>query len=54
MAFSFKELFKKEDHEDLHGMRKLSFHPVEEDPIQNDKNNEDAIKINTKPITINH
>ena len=36
-------IFKKEDHEeDLHGMRKLSFHPVEEDPIQNDKNNEDS------------
>ncbi|MFL2478166.1 MAG: hypothetical protein ACJ0K4_01295 [Verrucomicrobiales bacterium] len=51
MAFSFKELFKKEDHEDLHGMRKLSFHPVEEDPIQNDKNNEDAIKVESENMS---
>jgi hypothetical protein len=52
MAFSFKELFKKEDHEILQDVRKLSFHPVEKDQIQDSK---DAIKgrvENTSPFEL--
>ena len=44
MAFSFKELFKKEDHEILHDVRKLSFHPVEEEQIPNNKDSKDTIR----------
>ena len=44
MAFSFKELFKKEDHEIVHDMRKLSFHPIEEDQIQRRQVINDTVK----------
>ena len=44
MAFSFKELFKKEDHEIVHDMRKLSFHPIEEDQIQRSQVINDTVK----------
>ncbi|MEC7861342.1 MAG: hypothetical protein VYC70_01805 [Verrucomicrobiota bacterium] len=44
MAFSFKELFKKEDHEIVHDMKKLSFHPIEEDQIQRRQVINDTVK----------
>lgn len=44
MAFSFKELFKKEDHDITHDARKLSFRSVVEDQIQRSQISEDTTK----------
>ncbi len=43
MAFSFKELFRKEDQEVLQDVRKLSFHPVEEDQAQSNQDTKGTI-----------
>lgn len=51
MAFSFKELFRKEDQEDLQDVRKLSFHPVEQDQAQFDQGTQGAINSRVENLS---
>ena len=51
MAFSFKELFRKEDQEDLQDIRKLSFHPVEQDQAQFDQGTQGAINSRVEDLS---
>lgn len=55
MAFSFKELFKKEDHDIVHDTRKLSFNPIAEDqalPARVHKDTTKEVADNSSPFEL--
>ena len=55
MAFSFKELFKKEDREIVHDASKLSFNPIAEDqnlPAQINKDSTKEVADNSSPFEL--